>query len=126
MDKYYDILIKIGKDLNISKYNVELDEQYICRILYSALGFWFRTIATTHKKIEGETSKNISKSYMHRRLREVLDAYLSIYPAAGTYFGGEREDDPISSIRKVLLKSSDIIEIGFDSQITNGKEKNGT
>lgn len=114
---------KIGKELNISKYGTESDQIFYFRVIYSAIGFCMRTAIATHENNGIDVTSNISKASMHRRIGKTLESYLIIAPEVKALFYMEENSEPINTIRSTLLRVSDIVEVGFDSQLLLGDKK---
>ena len=90
-----EIISKLGRDLNISKYSAESDNGFISRISYSALGVWARFLASYH---DGSTKEigNIFKSTHHRKLLGILRNYEYLFEEITGFYNTE---DPVDLIR---------------------------
>jgi len=109
-----EIISKLSRDFNISKYSAESDNGFISRISYSALGVWARFLASYNDDSSKEIG-NIFKSTHHRKLVGVLRNYEDLFEEISEFYNTE---DPIALLRSSLLASGDLIEIGFDSRIS--------
>lgn len=113
-----EILVAMASDMNITKYESESDAQHTQRILYSALACWIKA-ATLDRDISEPASVGASKKHIKEKCTQILDAMLSRVPEAKTYFYPvEATLDAVTQVRKRLLQNGDIVNIGFDTNMT--------
>jgi len=103
----------IGNQMNIPRFTGESSKLYNSRVAYSALSMWIRLLSAT----TGDSSDNLSKSSLHRKVGSILSGYIAADPDIEEWFYPSAESDPINIIRNALLRAGDIIEIGFPSRI---------
>lgn len=120
MDETKSFMTEIARSLNISRYKNESDERYYFRVVYSALGFWLRTLTVSSEYNNKGYEEWVSKAYLHRRLQNVLDKYIEIESKLKRDIFISDQFDGLNFIRSVLLRATDIIEVGFDSRVLNG------
>ena len=114
---------ELKNGLNIEKYEVETDLDYAYRMVYSALGEWARVSACYPAKDLNDNLCGPTKGMLHRIMKQALDVYLKLWPDLYDKFYSEESFDPIKIIREILLKSMDLIEVGFDSRVTIGNKE---
>lgn len=88
----------IASDLNINKYNNELDIQYYNRLLYCAIHTWIYANTTPEIRVKDE-ERQIDvdiMSIIHSVVR-VLDDFLVLFPQCRNYFLLSKNDKQISS-----------------------------
>lgn len=111
------LLKKISEDLCISKFQNETNLQYQNRVLYSALACWIKTIATD-KPVGRTSSEGVSKKYILDKSSEVMVGFLNTFPDSVPYFFDEEaECTPMQLIRTRLIKNTDLIVTGFDTNL---------
>ena len=113
---------QIANDLKITRYKGESEQKYASRLAYSSLGIWSRYISATSEESIAANVGNITKNKMHRRIAELIDNYVSISEGLFDFF---YEDDcnPANIIRDTLAKSTDLVEVGFESRISTSEPK---
>lgn len=74
-DMINEVCMKIGEDLNISKYEKETDNEYVQRVIFSASSIWVRTLIFG-SNVEDEVDAYPDIMYVQSRLAKVLNAYL--------------------------------------------------
>lgn len=77
-----ELVNKMSSDMNISRFQDESDEQFIYRIIYSALGQWCLSICNN---ITG-TKKGATKHYLTKTLHNLLDKYIELFPFISNKF----------------------------------------
>ena len=109
----------IANDLKIPVFENEDTFSFQCRVIYSALGEWLRhLVATSNNTITNGMS--IKKAELHRCLQEILDSFINLNPDLADYYVEDGKIDAINSIRESILRSREINEIGFESQLVTG------
>lgn len=77
------LIQRIANDLNISPFLGEPEEDFVNRILYSALGIWCLNI--TERK--GATGYNANKTFLTRELNELSNIYKQLFPQFTNFVG---------------------------------------
>ena len=72
-----ELLYQMAENLNIDKFACEDDSGHINRILYSAIVNWIVTSANDVVFEENYNRKGVSKSYITRRISNVVEEYLA-------------------------------------------------
>ena len=113
-----EILVAMASDMNITKYESESDAQYIQRVLYSALACWIKA-ATLDRDMSQPNSVGASKKHIKEKCTQILEATLDRIPEARGYFYPEdAQYDAVTLVRKRLVQNGDIVNIGFDTDMT--------
>lgn len=113
-----EILVAMASDMKITKYESESDVQYTQRILYSALACWIKA-ATLDRDISQPNSLGASKKHIKEKCTQILNATLDRIPEARGYFYPEdAQYDAVTVVRKRLVQNGDIVNIGFDTDMT--------
>lgn len=114
----YEILDAMALDMNIIKYASEADFQYYQRILYSALACWIKAAALDRNMSESN-SLGASKKHIKEKCSQILEEAVCRIPEAKPYFyRDELEIDPVTTVRRRLVQNGDIVNIGFDTDMT--------
>ena len=109
----YNALIKMQQDMRISRYDGELQANYVGRIIYSALCHWMRYI------VMDETTQryNIkSKAYVLSRMRELLSIMAESFPISKRWLFGDLSnpndcDELIRALRDKMLVAGELSEV---------------
>lgn len=113
-----EILLAMASDMKITKYESESDAQHIQRVLYSALACWIKA-ATLDRDMSEPTAVGASKKHIKEKCTQILDATLDRIPEAKSYFYPEDATyDSVTIVRKRLVQNGDIVNIGFDTDMT--------
>ena len=82
--------------MNIVPFVNEDKTAFINRVLLSGLGLWCLTLST--KSLNGEIGA--TKNYLTRKLNELIDSYVDIFPESKEYFSLE-DETPSVKIREM-------------------------
>ena len=77
------LILQIAQDLNIPIFLEETEEDYINRILYSALGVWCLNLAER----KGATGFNANKTFLTRELNKLAKSYTQLFPQFSNFVG---------------------------------------
>lgn len=119
MNRKYEIINLINCDLKIRRYEGEVEDQFIARVIYSALGVWIRTV-TLDKEILGDdfAEVGVSKIHINNRCKPFLDNMIEIFPSTRKWFYPEGNTrNPISITRERLFNIQEIINSGFATSL---------
>lgn len=93
MDKNGGLLERIKMDFNISKGILEKEDAFKARIVYSVAGrMGYSSLFDIAENIEDYSRSNISIQHFKLRIKEILEAYLSMYPEIRKLFPGNGDD----------------------------------
>ena len=113
-----EILVAMASDMKITKYESESDAQYTQRVLYSALACWIKA-ATLDRDMSQPNSVGASKKHIKEKCTQILEATLDRIPEVRSYFYPEDAlYDAVTLVRKRLVQNGDIVNIGFDTDMT--------
>lgn len=123
-----NIHLQIAKDLKISRFPNETENDFIGRVIYSALSEWIKA-STFDRKIddqEGVTDVGCTKHHVTRKCGDILDAFLEVYPQIKSYFfpSDEKEPKPIQEIQKRLFLGGVLVS-GENNTVQLSQEKYG-
>lgn len=90
MHKYNDLLSKIFKEMNIRKGSTESENNWKARIVYSAIGQM--ALASLHDVQEDSDDGQVSITHFKRRIENLYDSYLSMYPELKSFFMIEADE----------------------------------
>lgn len=114
-----EIIAAMASDMNIQKFHTETNVQYTYRIIYSAIACWIKAAALDHNV--GETSPNAgsSKKHIYQKCTQLLSSMIERYPEMKPlFYTGEDSEDPIKCIRRRLVQNGDLVNIGFETNMT--------
>lgn len=113
-----DLLQTIALDLGIILYSNESEVQFHNRVIYSAIACWIKT-ASQDKPVNNASSNGVSKRHIHDKCFRVLSAFLERYRSSIPWFTtDDTSDDAVSLIRSRLLRHQDILNVGFNTNVT--------
>ena len=113
-----ELLYQMAENLNIDKFACEDDSGHINRILYSAIVNWIVTSANDVVFEENYNRKGVSKSYITRRISNVVEEYLGLYPEFGKYLQGAEPNETVSKMRELIEEAGFLTATGFDEFIS--------
>lgn len=102
-----NIYLQIAKDMRINRFLNENENDFISRVIYSALSEWVKA-STFDRKIddqEGVTDVGCTKHHITRKCGDILDSFLEVYPQLKSYFfpTDEKDPKPIQEIQNRLM-----------------------
>lgn len=115
----HDILNQIVNDLNLRHYKGEGRNQYISRVVYSALSMWIR-ISTLDEDIFQQPFNKIGVSKIHilNRCQPFLENMIELYPEIHSWFyPKEYKKNPIVIIRDRLCSGGELVDVGFNTDL---------
>lgn len=114
------IIDKMAADLGIYRYKDEDITAYKCRVMYSAMSSWLKAIAMDQPVGSKENHHSgVSRRHIYDRGNAVLDSLIKLNPETAPWFDVENtEDNAILIIRKRLLNHGDLLNEGFDTNLT--------
>jgi hypothetical protein len=123
-----NIHLQIAKDMKISRFPNETENDFIGRVIYSALSEWIKA-STFDRKIddqEGVTDVGCTKHHITRKCGDILEGFLEVYPQIKSYFFSieEKEQKPIQEIQKRLLLGGVLVS-GENNTVQLSQEKSG-
>jgi hypothetical protein len=115
----HDILNQIINDLNIRNYEGEGRNQYISRVVYSALSMWIRVSTLDGDIFQQPLDKiGVSKIHILNRCQPFLDNMIELYPEIHRWFyPKEDKKNPIVIIRDRLCNGGDLVDVGFNTDL---------
>ena len=111
---------RIASDLGICRFSGESLDQYKCRVIYSAMACWIKAI--TLDRPVGYSEKNlpgVSRRHVYERSHMVLETMIKMFPETNEWFDLSADnDDPANFIRKRLINHGDLLNAGFETNLT--------
>ena len=109
-----ELIADISVDLGIFSSLEESQELYLSRLIYSALGEWVKTAACdiVHGVAEisdEELSTGASKHHITKKIKGILDAYISNFPEIKDWFFPDENAQPAHEIRNRLISSGQLV-----------------
>lgn len=110
VSKLVDVL---QRDMKILRYNGESQEDYVGRLVYSALSHWIRYVildeVTQNKRCK-------SKSYILRRGQTILENLVESLPVCKNWVYGDSKTikeqvNPVKVIRERMLSAGELLEV---------------
>lgn len=114
------IIDKISEDLGVYRFNSETEIDFKCRVIYSAMSSWIKAIAMDKPvgSIENQIV-GVSKRHIYERGNAVLGSLIKMNPEVTFWFvPDENGDNPVVVLRKRLLNHGDLLNTGFDTNLT--------
>ena len=114
-----EILADMSKDLAVYKFIGESEKQFIDRIIYSAMACWIKSSTLYHPLPDGqEKIVGVSRKHIFDKCNGILSELLLRMPESREYFQVENEKETaITIIRDRLIRSEDICNIGFNTDL---------
>ena len=113
MKKNNSTLKPIARELGVTKSDGESDSVFHARVIYTAIGYWLRFLSSNKQASE----IGISKASLYINGSSILDGLVNLDENTRSWFFPDEESRPISKIRTTLMRSGDIIEIGYKSDV---------
>lgn len=119
------ILCTMAEDLGVSKYLNESEIQYAARTLYSALACWIKAVALEQPITSiDQVNIGVSRRHITDKCTRILEEMLKRNPELKTWFHMiSKEDNPIALIRRRLIHTGDLLNVGFDTNVTLSDKK---
>ena len=114
------IIDKMAADLGIYRYNDEEITAFKCRVIYSAMSCWIKAIAMD-QPIGGKENQlsGVSRRHIYERGNAVLESLIKMNPETSFWFDVDNtEENPVVIIRNRLLHHGDLLNEGFDTNLT--------
>jgi len=114
------IIDKMAVDLGINRYHDEDVTAYKCRVIYSAMSSWVKAIAMDQPIGSKENHlSGVSRRHIYERGNAVLESLIKMNPETAPWFDVEdAEENPVVIIRNRLLNHGDLLNEGFDTNLT--------
>lgn len=113
------LLGKMAEDLAITRYCNEEPDSYVCRVLYSAAACWIKTAALDYLDIGSDSRLGVSSNHITRKCLDIFNELFKYFPAFHRFVeADESSKDWLQSIRKKLLSHGDLVNVGFDTNVT--------
>ncbi len=113
-----EIIERMASDLGIIRFASETEFSYRCRIVYSGLACWIKTVALDRPVGYRERQvAGVSRRYIYEKCNKVLNSFIEIYPDMKQWFEDCENENAISIIRSRLLRHGDLLNEGFDTNI---------
>lgn len=109
----------IAHDLGLHQFTEEQISEYECRVIYSALSCWIKTIALDQSFVNEEIDvKGVSRRHIYERSHKFLDTMKKMFPQTADWFDQlDGNEDAIKLIRTRLINHGDLINQGFDTNL---------
>ncbi|MPM39412.1 hypothetical protein SDC9_86045 [bioreactor metagenome] len=118
-----DLIQQISSDLKISKFIGEEQNDYLNRIIYSAIAMWL-IHSTWDKKFKENYSRiGVSKTYLTRKISKLISEYIAIFPSFKDYLDELTEAQFAAKLREIYEKSGYIVNTGFDEYVLASSPK---
>lgn len=122
-----NLVFTIAKDTKIKPYDGELQEEYLGRLVYSAMGHWLRVITLDTGNQDGAL-RTKSKSYVFSRGTEILNNMILAMPECRKWFWNSynelqrKEEHPVRILRERMLNAGELIETDLKNNIGTPRE----
>ena len=114
-----DLFTVMERDLKTRQYPGEDKELYYARLLYSGMSTWLKTSTLDKDILDNSKLLGSSKAHVLKRCERVLQEVLELYPVLKKWYYPDSSDiNPVEVIRERMLRSGELIEIGFQTNIT--------
>lgn len=114
----HDILNRIINDMNIRNYEGEGRNQYISRVVYSALSMWIRVSTLDGDMFQPLDKIGVSKIHILNRCQPFLDNMIELYPEIHRWFYPKEDKmNPIVIIRDRLCNGGELVDVGFNTDL---------
>lgn len=115
-----EIIQKMSSDLGIHQLNEEAIAHYECRVIYSAMASWIKAIALDQPVGSLEDGVvGVSRRHINMRSQEVFDSLMGIFPETSYWFELDNtENHPVNLIRERLINHEDLLNAGFDTNLS--------
>ena len=119
MSSQNQIIERMSKDLNISKYIEENPIMYRSRVIYSALSAWVKISTLDHDILDNkEESIGQSRKYLCNSAKIFLDNMFNIFPEVYSWFYPlDLKCSPESLVINRLRDSGEIVRSGFNTNL---------
>lgn len=114
------IINKMATDLGIYRYHDEEITAFKCRVIYSAMSSWIKAIAMDQPIGSKENHlSGVSRRHIYERGNAVLESLIKMNPETSSWFDFEdTKENPVVIIRNRLLNHGDLLNEGFDTNLT--------
>lgn len=123
MDLKNDLIQQISSDLKISKFNDEEQNDYLNRLIYSAIAVWMIQSTGDKSFKENYNRTGVSKSYLTRKVSTIVSEYISIFPSFRNFLDGLTEVEFVAQLREIYEKAGYIVPVGFDEFVISSSAK---
>lgn len=123
MSLKHEMLQQISKDLKITQYKDEEQNDYLNRVLYSAIAVWMVYSLLDHSFDENYNRIGVSKSYLTRKISKIISEYVQIFPQFRIYLDGLSETEFAVKLREIYEKAGYIVPVKFDEFVIGAPTK---
>ena len=109
-----ELIASMTRRMGMKQASAESFNEFTIRVIYSALGEWIKTATYDTTLLfddSPEDKSNASKHHITKKVTQILDAYLSLFPEIKDYFINETRSskDCIVEFRKHLIESGMLV-----------------
>ena len=120
-----NLINNISNELRIFRFQDENIENFINRLLFSALGIWIIQSTLDKSYVENYNQIGVSKSYITRKVTKIAEEYVSLFPNFSIYLDNLTTSDFVAKIREEYEKAGYIVPTGFNEFITISNTRKG-
>lgn len=114
-----EMTVAMATDLNIHQFANENSPRFINRLLYSAMACWIKTAALDSLvSFSTERNQGTSRKHILDRCEGILIEMLRRFPMSNIWFKTEHGDTAVQLLRSRLIRHGDLLNIGFQSNLT--------
>lgn len=118
----YDLINIMKNDLNMSQFSNETEFSFHCRVLYSGLAHWMKTILLDNFDDNENTHHTVSKHHLTARFDEVLKGFSAFFPEYAHWLYPEnykkQQINPSHFFQERLLRTGEILELDFANHLS--------
>ena len=113
------LLNQMGSDLGVFQFCSESKDEYVCRVIYSAMSCWLKTLCFEQSENRDVDDLFVTGNFLISRGVEVLEQYIGIFPALIPWMRENTPTEVVSIIRKSLRKNEEIlVPVGKENRFT--------
>lgn len=119
MDLKSEMIKTMSDDLNIYQFKNELEEEYLNRLIYSAIGLWMQYSILDHDLNDCElySKRGVSKAYLTRKINKIVMEYISIFPSFADFISDLQIAKFVAKIRTYYEQAGYFVPFGFSEFI---------
>ena len=110
---------RIASDLGIYQFSNESSTDYKCRVLYSAVACWIKTIALDRTVVFRDTGvQGVSRRHIYDRSLSIMNTMIQMFPDTASWFEpSPDEENPVLIIRSRLINHGDLLNEGYETNL---------
>lgn len=113
------LLNQMGSDLGVFQFCSESKDEYVCRVIYSAMSCWLKTLCFEQSENRDVDDLFVTGNFLISKGVEVLEQYIEIFPALIPWMRETTPTEVVSIIRKSLRKNEEIfVPVGKENRFT--------